>query len=374
MMKFRCLPTVGMALIVGLATVLVGVPVQPAVAQDDKKKEVDVDQTIAKGLEWLKRNQSPDGSWSANNGQYPTSMTALAGMCMLMEGSTLREGKYSDNLVKAVNWFMQRAQPNGMLGNPNNPTEASRYTYGHGFGLLFLASVYGEEEDQDRRKRLEKILKKAVEFTGHAQTNRGGWGYVSAKDGNNFDEGSTTITQLQAVRAARNAGIPVPKEIIDRSVKYLRDCTTPRGGIIYSLAHGGAASGQERAPLTAAAVACAFSAGQYNDEYAKKWIKFCKENIPIGRGRLAHDEYQSYYLAQAIYVLGDDRYGEMFPKEPKANWLTWSGYKEAMFEHLKAQQSPDGSWSAGYIGPVFSTSVNLTILQLDKAILPIYQR
>ncbi len=339
-----------------------------------KKKNADVDVMVDKGLGWLKKTQAPDGHWEAAGGQYPTTMTALAGMCMLMEGSTLREGKYSENLEKAVNWFMQRTQANGLLGNPNNPTEASRYMYGHGFGLLFLASVYGEEEDVERRKKLETILKKAVEFTGNAQTNRGGWGYMSAKDGANFDEGSTTITQIQALRAAKNAGIPVKKEIIDNSTKYLRDCTTQRGGIIYSLANGGAGNGQERPPLTAAAIACAFSSGQYNDEYAKKWIKFCKENIPIGKGRLQHDEYQSYYYAQAIYVLGDDRYGELFPKEDKKTWLTWSSYKEVMFDHLKSQQNQDGSWTSGYIGPVFSTCVNLTILQLDKGIVPIYHR
>jgi len=342
-------------------------------AQDGVKvKKADVDAMVDKGLEWLKKTQAPDGHWEAPGGQYPTSMTGLAGMCLLMEGSTLREGKYSDNLVRAVDWFMKRSQPNGLLGNPNNPTESSRYTYGHGFGLLFLASVYGEEEDGDRRKKLEVMLKKAVEFSGNAQTDKGGWGYVSAKDGGNFDEGSTTITQLQALRAARNAGIPVKKEIIDKAIKYLHDCTTPRGGIIYSLANGGAAAvGQERPPLTAAAVSCAFSAGQYNDEYAKKWIKFCKENISIRRGG-GHDEYQSYYLAQAIYVLGDARYGELFPKEPKNSWLTWTGYKESTFDDIKRSQNADGSWTGGYVGPVFATAVNLTILQLDKSVLPIY--
>ena len=344
-------------------------------AQDKgAKKNPEVDAMVEKGLEWIRKNQLGDGRWEAQGGQYPTSMTALAGMALLMEGSTLREGKYSDQLVKAVTWFLARTQANGLLGNPNNPTESSRYTYGHGFGLMFLASVYGEEEDQDRRKKLETAIKKAVEFTGNAQTKRGGWGYISAKDGGDFDEGSTTITQLQALRAAKNAGIPVRKEIIEKSTKYLRDCTTDRGGIIYSLSTGGRVNGQERPALTAAAVACAFSSGQYNDEYAKKWIKYCKDNIPIGKGRLSHDEYQSYYLAQSIYVLGDDRYGDLFPKEPKATWWTWSGYKEAMFEYLKSQQAADGSWSSGYIGPVYSTAINLTILQLDKGIVPIYHR
>ena len=64
----------------------------------------------------------------------------------------------------------------------------------------------------------------------------------------------------------------------------------------------------------------------------------------------------------------------MFPKEAKANWLTWSDFRSSMYEHLKANQNADGSWTSGYVGPVFSTAVNLTILQLERGALPIYQR
>jgi hypothetical protein len=183
-----------------------------------------------------------------------------------------------------------------------------------------------------------------------------------------------TITQLQGLRAARNAGIVVPKSIIDKSQKYLKDSTTPRGGVIYSLAHGGAAVGGERPPLTAAAIACGFSAGEYNSELPKKWIEFCRTAIPVGRGRIGHDEYLHYYYAQAMYVLGENRYGQMFPKVTKDEWLTWSKYKAAMYEHILASQNRDGSWSGGYIGPVFTTATYLTILQLENGNLPIYQR
>src|SRR5262249_52997180 len=158
-------------------------------------------------------------------------------------------------------------------------------------GMLFLASVYGEEEDTDRRKKLEKILTKGVEFTGKAQTSRGGWGYLTAADGGDFDEGSVTITQLQALRAARNAGIVVPKSILDTAVKHLKASTTERGGVIYSLFQTPTpVVGSERLPLTAAAIACAFSAGEYDSEYPKKWIEFCRPAIPVGRGRTGmHD-------------------------------------------------------------------------------------
>lgn len=344
-----------------------------SVARADEIPE-DIQACIDKGLKWLVETQSRDGSWTANGGQYPTSMTALGGMALLMEGSTIREGKYSENIRRAVDWFMERNQANGLLGNPANPSEASRYMYGHGFGLLFLACVYGEEEDGDRRKKLEKILTKAVEFCGKSQTERGGWGYVSAADGGGFDEGSVTITQLQALRAARNAGIVVPKGIIDKSVEYLKKCTTPRGGVIYSLAHGAAVAGQERPPLTAAAVSCSFAAGEYKGDLAKQWIKFCQQNIPIGKGRVGHDEYLSYYFSQAVYVLGEKRYAELFPDSKPEDRLTWSKYRVSMFEQIKSAQNRDGSWSGGYIGPIFTTTVNLTILQLDNGALPIYQR
>jgi len=328
----------------------------------------DVRSAINKGLEWLDKNQDKrSGCWDAD-GHYPVAMTAMAGMAFLMEGSTIKSGRYCHNIERAVNWLAKRAQPNGLLGDPNSPLESERYMYGHGFGMLFLASVYGEEDDERKRKELENILSKAVLFCGKAQTQRGGWGYTSALDGNGFDEGSVTVTQLQGLRAARNAGIYVPKSIIDKANRYLRDCTTARGGIIYSLSM----PGEERPALTAAAVACAFSAGNYSDEYAKKWLKFCKLNIPFGKSRLPHDEYQNYYFSQCVYVLGDDGYAKLFPGEKDP--IKWSAFRRVMFDYLKSNQSADGSWRLGNFGPVYATAVNLTILQLEDGLLPIYQR
>jgi hypothetical protein len=270
---------------------------------------------------------------------------------------------------------MARSQPNGRLGNPNALGEAGHYMHSHGFALLFLSCVYGEEEESDRRRRLEDILTRAVQFTGKAQTSRGGWGYISAADGQDFDEGSVTVTQVQAIRAARNAGISVPKEIIDRAIKYLKDSTMD-GGVIYSLASGG--GGQGRPALTAAAIACGFSAGQYNSPLVKTWFKFCQVHIPIGAGitsgRFGHDEYTYYYFAQALYVLGDDGWAKMFPEANERDRLSWGKFRKQTFDQLLRSQGPDGGWTGGYIGPVYITSIYLSILQLDNAMLPLYQR
>src|SRR5262249_8805472 len=56
----------------------------PVQAQEKDKKKLDVEGAVEKGLEYLKKTQAQDGHWEAQGGQYPTTMTALAGMCFLM--------------------------------------------------------------------------------------------------------------------------------------------------------------------------------------------------------------------------------------------------------------------------------------------------
>jgi len=309
-------------------------------------------------------------------------MTALAGMALLMEGSTVKEGKYAENIKKAVEFLMAKVQDgarDGLIGDPTLPNESARYMYGHGFALMFLASVYGDEQDTKRREKLKDLLTRAVKYTINAQSSRGGWYYTAKGDNNpDRDEGSVTITQVQALRAARNAGIPVPKAVITKTYDYLKACTSPRGAIYYSYD-----SKQERAAITAAGVACLFNAGEYKDELGKKWLKFCKDNIPpnLGGGnggpRIGHDEYTHYYFAQCLYVIGDKGWEKLFGPTPEADRLTWTKYRDTVGDQLVTMQNQDGSWSAGggfSVGPVYSTSMYLCILQLDKGVLPIYQK
>src|SRR5947209_4220777 len=269
-----------------------------------------------RGLEWLAKQQFRDGHWEAAGGQFSSAMTGVAGTTLLMEGSTMREGKYADNIRRAVDWLLRHSQPNGLIGEVNAPNQGLGYLYGHGFSILFLSQLYGEEDDPEMRRKLEDLLTRAVDFSYKAQTSRGGWGYISAKDGNDFDEGSVSITQVQALRAARNAGIVVPNRAIDMTHEYLRKCTTERGGLIYSLSSGG---GGERPTITVAAIASMFSTGEYTSPLAKRWLKFVQPQIPldsVGSDQFGHSEYTHYYYAQVAYCLGEDGYEKIFPDSP----------------------------------------------------------
>jgi hypothetical protein len=330
------------------AAVLEGIP---AAAAD---RNADVDRVVSRGLDWLATHQSNAGHWASSGDRYPTAMTALAGIALLSEGSTTLQGKYAPNIRKSVDYLTARSRANGLIGDPYRD---DRYTYGHGFSMLFLSQVLGEEEDAERREQLIEVLTKAVEFTGRAQTEGGGWGYVSAKDGNGFDEGSTTITQVQGLRGCRNAGIPVPKEIVDKAVNYIKKCTGPDGGVRYNLAGSG---GGGRPPITAAALACLFNAGEYESEYVPKLLGYCKKSLGnIGNDGSGHWHYAHYYYAQVLYREGG--------KE-------WETYRDKIFPRIVSEAGSDGSWNQGYVGTVYTTAINLTILQLPKGSLPIYQR
>jgi hypothetical protein len=223
--------------------------------------------------------------------------------------------------------------------------------------MLFLAEVLGEEEDVARRKKLIDVLTRAVEFAGQAQTADGGWGYVSAKDGNGFDEGSVTVTQMQGLRACRNAGITVPKSIVDKGISYIERCTDDEGGVRYSLK----TAGGPRPPITAAAIVCLFNAGEYDNPLVVKLTSYADRTLgpATAAQSFGHWHYAQYYYSQVAYRKGDD---------------DWERYAQRVHRMILDQQGPDGSWNEGYIGAVYTTALNLTILQLDNGFLPIYQR
>ena len=129
---------------------------------------------------------------------------------------------------------------------------------------FFLAEAYGQATSPELRARIHESLKLAVACTTRAQSDLGGWYYLPY---GNQDEGSVTVTQIQGLRAARNAGIDVDYKVIDKAVGYIRKSANPDGGIRYMAGQSG---GGSRPAITAAAVAVLYNAGRYDDPMAEK--------------------------------------------------------------------------------------------------------
>ena len=224
--------------------------------------------------------------------------------------------------------------------------------YGHGFAMLFLAEAYGMEADERQQREIHDVLTRAVSLTARSQSAAGGWLYTPESRG---DEGSVTVTQMQALRACRNAGILVPIKTVDKAVAYIRNSANPDGSIRYSVSSGGGG----RAPITAAAVAVLYNAGRYDDPMAEKALRYAMRTLPVNGSGNSHHYYAQLYLAQALYQRGGE---------------DWDEYYRKMSDWLLSQQQRDGSWVGDSVGPTYGTAIALIILQLPFAYVPIYQR
>ncbi|MEX1089511.1 MAG: prenyltransferase/squalene oxidase repeat-containing protein [Phycisphaeraceae bacterium] len=311
---------------------------------------------IAKGMSYLARTQSHDGSWgtSGGYGSYPCAMTSLAGLSLLAGGNTSVEGQYAKNVRKAVDYVMSCANPNGLISRMG---EEMRPMYGHGFAMLFLAQAYGMERDQARRDNIRRILEKAVELTGRSQSVAGGWLYTPDSGG---DEGSVTVTQIQGLRAVRNAGIKVPKTIIEKAAKYIENSANPDGGIRYTAGGGG----PSRPPITAAAVATLYNAGEYENPVAENCLKYIKNLLQAANGSTSavysgHEFYSMLYTGQAMYLSGEEN---------------WKYFFNICRDDLVKRQTGDGSWNGDGVGTTYGTAIALLTLQLPYKYLPILQR
>ncbi len=322
-----------------------------AVAGPIRRPDPAVATARRKGLDWLARNQATRGQW--NTSAYPTALSALAGTALVASGSTTTQGPYSSHIAAVSDYLISQSRANGLIGDPQGDP---RYTYGHGFSMLFLSQVLGEEGLRDRREELVDVLRRAVAFSGSAQTDAGGWGYVSAKEGNDFDEGSTTITQVQGLRGCRNAGIPVSAEVIQKAKDYIYRCKNADGGISYSSRQ----TGSSRPAITAAALAALYNAGDYDSQHVPEMWNYSKETLHdlTDGGAFGHWHYTYLYYSQVVYRQGLE---------------LWEPFRDDLYKRLAAEQTPDGHWD-GQIDPTYVTACNLIMLQLDLGYLPIYQR
>jgi hypothetical protein len=308
---------------------------------------------VSKGLDFLAAQQADDGAWVTGGGQgYPVAMAGLAGMAFLAHGNSPTRGKYSRSVQGAVEFLVRCATPTGLITGPSQ--DSGRPMHGHGFALLFLASVYGMITKESLRRQVGETVRKAVTLTSQGQSADGGWTYIPGAG----DEGSVTVTQVQALRAAQNAGFLVPRAVVDEAVKYLEKCRTPEGGIQYSLRFGGGT----RLPISAAAVATLYNAGQFDSPIATDCLKYVwgrfKSVDGWSKGDF-HDYYTHLYASQAFYMAGDQY---------------WDAYFPAARDQLLGMQSADGSWNGDGIGQVYGTSIAVIILQLPYKYLPVYQR
>lgn len=355
---------------------------------------------IDRALAWLAHHQQPGGMWGTESGTRVAD-TALATLALMGGGSTVSSGvpldtggtgpeklrgPYAANVRDGIQylarlaWADDRSRPAGYIRD-----DRGSRMHGHGFATLALAEAVGNLGPVDMTKVRQRIregrfselafpdrvryaLERAVRLIESAQDpDTGGWYYEPTPDGH---EGSMTVTQIAALRAAMDAGVSVRSDVAQHAYDYIRKSqnkVNPQhyGGFAYQTTRMDRVS----YGLTAAALSTFFGLGKYGDdkgdrEVIRLGLEYLDRNLAeVLEPRSQWWYYNLFYGAQALYLSADDRrIREQWPKIRAA---------------LLSQQRPDGSFPVTTNtegGEEYSTAIAALTLLVPMETLPIFQR
>lgn len=328
------------------------------------------EQALARGLEWLARNQGPEGNWESND----LGLVSLGALAFLAAGHSPGRGKYGRTVDRALDYVLKNARPSGLL----NIADPQRDMYNHGLAAFVLGQAHGMIDDA----RISQALDRALKLIASTQCEDGGWDYKARRQRNGHDL-SLAVMQAKALRSAADSGLEVPPEVVELAIRSVRgyyrsksgrrgmddgDVRSEPGQFTYDGSRGSTA-------MAACGVVCLQELGQYDDWRIPKNLDLLSNEInqlkPKRRsGDVPFDAYTLYYVGQAIYQVGGRAWRENYPRlrdflaetqiqdggDPKRNGL-WR----------------DGSRVGGKPGDLYGTAVACFVLAIPNRYLPILQ-
>ena len=358
---------------------------------------------VDRALAWIAAHQQKGGMWGRSDGTRVAD-TALSVLALMAGGNTVGPGKpldrggvgpetlrgpYAEQVREGLRYLAGLALKNDVDGARGYiADDKNSKMHGHGFATLALASGCGNLGQTDLRRikemveagtapgalsltdRVRLALDRAIQCTERAQdSDTGGWYYTPVEAGH---EGSMTVTQILALRAAMDAGARVNGVVMRHAYDYVRDSqnlTTQRhrGGFAYQK------SMKERVSygLTAAALTTFFGLGRYGEDKGdREVIRLGMEYMDRNLDDVLDPDaqwfyYNLFYGAQALYLSGDERrLRDQWPRIRAA---------------ILSRQAPSGEFEVS--GPKndvggleYSTAIACLTLQVPMETLPIFQR
>ncbi|MCB9834248.1 MAG: hypothetical protein H6807_17425 [Planctomycetes bacterium] len=219
-----------------------GVRAYPPVTASDPGKCKKTAVVLTEALDFLARDQREDGrpTLAANENQA-VATAALSGLAWL---GADRE-KYAEHIGRAADFVMKQAGHEREFGGAMRSASGKEGNWNQtnwslGYGSIFLAEYLARQDDQERRARLEEMVKQLQDN----QEQSGGWahgpggpnslGYLELEIMSNF--------ALGAMGMAQRLGIPLDDAKVIRGYQWVKACTTG-GGVAYSPKPGQAGVG-----------------------------------------------------------------------------------------------------------------------------------
>lgn len=320
--------------------------------QEERRRDTDelytesVEAAQLRGLAYLQQRLDPQGGFLSPRWGKNVAISGLAGIALLSRGHRPGTGPLGVLLSRIGEYVLGCCQESGFIESPTQASQGPMYE--HGFATLFLAELHGMMP----HGKTGPALRRAVELILRVQNSEGGWRYRPAPADADL---SVTVCQIMALRAARNAGVTVPAESIDRAMAYVERSQNPDGGYMYQLS-----GGESRFALTAAAVVAMYNAGISTGATLESALSYLQRNFSTMQNPNADSYfyYAHYYSVQAFCHAGGE------------SWRSWYALLRDM---ILPKQQADGSWF-DHNSSEYGTAMACIILNMPRSVLPIFQR
>ena len=237
-------------------------------------------QAVKLGLEWLKRNQRTDGSWSLRgpyrDGSYvenSSGATAMALLAFLGDGHTHKDGEYAEVVEKGFKYLIRQQDRTGFFARK---ARSYQRMYAQAQATIAVCELYGMTKDSWVRQPAEL----AIEFAVKAQSSSGGWRYEPRRD----SDTSMTGWYVMALKSGESSGLPVEPSSFAFVNEYLDTASSYDGAAYGYLAHG-----NPTLSMTAEGLLCRIYTGWRHDNPALQRGVVALLDSPIsmqGTGRL----------------------------------------------------------------------------------------
>ena len=313
-----------------------------------------------------------DGGFGKSD-QGVVALTALTVLALMSDGSTDGRGPYGRAVRRGLDFLLKlveerRPELSWHPGYFFHPADKSSRMHGQGYATLALATALGTSTGK-RYRRIRKVLAKAVACIEASQTQTGGFGYDPVPTGEH--EGSVTVAVAQGLRAARDAGLVVDPNVVQRGLRYLKRSQKGDGSFKYSLYVD-----RPSYALTAAALSSFFLYGRYMDLPGERVIEsgldYMMKQAPVVLQTHRWYYYGHFYAAWTCWQKDGDRW------DPRSggNWARW--HRLVYPDLLSKQKAGDGAWSDSddqfQFGDVLPTAFAILTLAIPDEVLPIFQR
>jgi hypothetical protein len=176
---------------------------------------------VALALEWVRRNQQRDGSWSltgpygnATTIENRTAATAMALLAFQGSGHTHLGGEHQDAVAKGVKALLKMQDADGLFFHEG---VANHRMYSQAMATIAVGELYGMTQDKALREPVQRALQYAAKVQADDGQGGGGWRYHPGRD----VDTSVTGWFVMAYQSARMAGLESYSPVLERVSAYL---------------------------------------------------------------------------------------------------------------------------------------------------------